>query len=425
MNNTSTTIKIFNNTLYQLIGKLVSMSITVLATILVSRYYGREGYGEFSLMQNIPGLFFIVVDFGFNAISTRELAKDFSNAERYFGNILIVRVVTSLFLMGIVAFSLSFFPYSESLKMGLYLSLFLVLTQALYTTTNVIFQAKLRYDLSVIGYVIGSLVILGLVLYRTNRGLDVMWVNASYIVGGFVTFLVNLILLARIIDLRQSLTIDKSLIWYLTVQSLPLGLMFVFSQINFKADSIILSLAKLPDSQGLNNTEAVAIYSLPYKVFEVALVVPTFLMNAVYPIFVRHLAESNERFKQTFMKTTLALFLLGILSTIFGVILAPFMVTVLGGQEFLESVTVLRVLLLGLPIFYITQPISWLLVTLENQKVLPAIYLASAVFNLVGNVLLIPKYSFYASATITWVSELIILALLIYYAKRTWVKRYA
>lgn len=425
MNNTSTTIKIFNNTLYQLIGKLVSMSITVLATILVSRYYGREGYGEFSLMQNIPGLFFIVVDFGFNAISTRELAKDFSNAERYFGNILIVRVVTSLFLMGIVAFSLSFFPYSESLKMGLYLSLFLVLTQALYTTTNVIFQAKLRYDLSVIGYVIGSLVILGLVLYTTNSGLDVMWVNASYIVGGFVTFLVNLILLARIIDLRQSLTIDKSLIWYLTVQSLPLGLMFVFSQINFKADSIILSLAKLPDSQGLNNTEAVAIYSLPYKVFEVALVVPTFLMNAVYPIFVRHLAESNERFKQTFMKTTLALFLLGILSTIFGVILAPFMVTVLGGQEFLESVTVLRVLLLGLPIFYITQPISWLLVTLENQKVLPAIYLASAVFNLVGNVLLIPKYSFYASATITWVSELIILALLIYYAKRTWVKRYA
>ena len=425
MNNTSTTIKIFNNTLYQLIGKLVSMSITVLATILVSRYYGREGYGEFSLMQNIPGLFFIVVDFGFNAISTRELAKDFSNAERYFGNILIVRVVTSLFLMGIVAFSLSFFPYSESLKMGLYLSLFLVLTQALYTTTNVIFQAKLRYDLSVIGYVIGSLVILGLVLYTTNSGLDVMWVNASYIVGGFVTFLVNLILLARIIDLRQSLTIDKSLIWYLTVQSLHLGLMFVFSQINFKADSIILSLAKLPDSQGLNNTEAVAIYSLPYKVFEVALVVPTFLMNAVYPIFVRHLAESNERFKQTFMKTTLALFLLGILSTIFGVILAPFMVTVLGGQEFLESVTVLRVLLLGLPIFYITQPISWLLVTLENQKVLPAIYLASAVFNLVGNVLLIPKYSFYASATITWVSELIILALLIYYAKRTWVKRYA
>ncbi len=408
-----------------MIGKLVSMSITVLATILIARYYGREGYGEFSLMQNVPGLFFIIADFGFNAISTRELAKDFSKAEKYLGNILFIRILTSLFLMCLVGISISFFPYSASLKLGLYLSLFLILTQALYTTTNVIFQAKLRYDLSVTGYVIGSLAILCLVLFTTGKGLDIMWVNASYIVGGFLTFIINLLLLSKLIDLRQVVSIDKALIKYLVIQSLPLGLMFVFSQVNFKADSILLSLAKLPAEYGLNNTETVAIYSLPYKIFEVALVVPTFLMNATYPIFVSHLAENVDKFKQTFLKTTLTLFLLGMLGTVLGALFAPIAVLILGGSEFSQSVTVLRLLLLGLPVFYITQPIAWLLVTLENQRILPFIYVIGAVFNLVCNLMFIPKYSFYASAAITWISELILLAFLLYFAKKTWTKKYA
>lgn len=425
MKQSSTTRKIFNNTVYQLIGKIVSMSITVLATILIARYYGREGYGEFSLMQNIPGLFFIIADFGFNAISTRELSKDFSKAEKYLGNILFMRILTSVFLMLLVSLTISFFPYSHGLKIGLYLSMFLILTQALYTTTNVIFQAKLRYDLSVTGYVIGSLAILGLVLITTGKGMDIMWVNASYIVGGFLTFFINLFLLSKLIDLRQTVHIDKKLIRYLVVQSFPLGLMFIFSQVNFKADSIILSLANLPERHELTNTEAVAVYSLPYKVFEVALVVPTFMMNAVYPIFVSHLSHSSERFKQTFLKTSLALFAFGILGTIFGVLLAPLIVAVLGGTEFSQSVQVLRLLLLGLPVFYITQPIAWLLVTLENQRVLPIIYFVSAAFNLLCNLVLIPRYSFYASATITWISELLILLLLLFVAKRTWVRKYA
>lgn len=425
INKQSTTIKIFNNTIYQLVGKLVSMSITVLATILVSRYYGLTGYGEFSLMQNIPGLFFIIADFGFNAISTRELARDFSSAAKYFGNILVLRVFVSLILILLVAITLSFFPYSESLKVGLYLSLLLILTQALYTTTNVIFQATLRYDLSVIGYALGSIVILGLVLLTTNFNMPIMWVNFSYVVGGFVTFFINIYLLSRLIDLRQTLDIDVQLIRSLVLQSLPLGLMFVFSQINFKADAIILSLAKLPEAINLTNTESVAVYSLPYKVFEVALVIPTFLMNAVYPVFVSHLAASHDRFKNTFIKTTLSLFVLGIFGLLIGVVLAPFVVLVLGGSEFTESTKVLRLLLLGLPVFYVTQPISWLIVTLGNQKVLPLIYMVGAIFNLVSNLLLVPRYSFFASAIITWSSELLILVFLVYFAKKTWDKKHA
>ncbi len=416
----NTVTSVFNNTFYQLIGKVVSMSITILATIIITRYYGRTGFGEFNLMQSIPALFFIIADFGFNAIAARELSKNYDLAQKYLGTILLLRVFVSIILMLLVGMSLVFFPYSPELKFGIYLSLFLILTQALYSTTNIIFQVKLRYDLSTIGYVIGSVVVLFLVLILSYFKASIVWVNFSYVVGGITTFLINIYFIKKYLSLNIKLSVDKMLLKTLFIQAMPLGLMFIFSQINFKADSILLSLMPLPKSYGHTNIDSVAIYGLPYKIFEVALVIPTFFMNSMYPIFVKHLLKGKVHLKTTFIKAILTLLIFGTFSFIIGYIFSPFAISILGGREFSESSTVLRILLIGLPIFFVTQPLAWLIVTLNKQKYLPGIYFISALFNFVSNIILIPKYSFYASAYLTWLSEIVILLFLVIFARKAW-----
>jgi len=419
-----TTVKIASNTIYQVVGKVVSMSVTILATILVVKAYGRESYGEFNLMQTFPALFFVIVDFGLNAIATRELAGDWSKAEKYLGNILLLRTGLALLVMLITAVSLIFFPYSPSLKLGIYLSLFLILTQALYATTNIIFQVRLRYDLSTIGYITGSVLILGLILLVSNLKMPVMWVSFSYVLGGLATFIINIFFIKRL-GLKIRFNYDKKLAKYLFQQTLPLGLMFIFSQINFKVDSIFISILDLPEKYGLNNTESVAVYGLPYKIFEVSLVIPTFFMNAAYPIFVRHMLESKERLKETFFRVLVVLLTGGIIFGVLGILLAPFAIRLLGGDSFVQSVLVLRILVGGLVLFYVTQPISWLIVTLGGQKYLPVIYLISAIFNVSSNLLVIPFYSFYGSSVITLASEMIILILLTFFVLKVWRLKYA
>lgn len=425
MNNNSTAKAVANNTFYQLAGKIISMSITILATVIIARLYSREGYGEFNLMQGIPALFFIVADFGINAIAARELSKNYEKAEEYLGNILLMRLCLSVILMVVAALTISFFPYSSSLKLGIYLSLFLILTQAMYATTNIIFQVKLRYDYSALGYVSGSIVILLLVLMFSYLRLNIMWVNFSYVIGGVITFLINFYFISRKIGLNIKLKFDPVVWRYFLVQSLPLGLMFVFSQINFKADSILLSLLEVPDFLTFSKTEAVAVYGLAFKVFEVGLVVPTFFMNAAYPILVKHQLEGAQKLRKTFLRSGAVLLGAGLIASIAGIVLAPLIVNIIGGPEFESSAGVLRILLAGIPIFYISQPVSWLIVTLENQKYLPHIYLIGALFNVIGNYIFIPIYSFYASAILTWTSELIILTLLVVLAIRSWRKVYA
>jgi O-antigen/teichoic acid export membrane protein len=196
--------------------------------------------------------------------------------------------------------------------------------------------------------------------------------------------------------------------------------MFIFSQISFKIDQLLLSALPLPADRGLNNEQAVAVYSLPYKVFEVALVVPTFFMNSVYPILVRHLIVSKKKMARSFRTALLALLGVSFLVSVVGIAFSDIAVRFLGGEEFMQSSVVLKVLLAGLLIYYTTQPLSWFIVTLGYQKYLPLIYLVGATFNFTANYYLIPIYSYSASMLITHATELIILVLLCFFAKKSW-----
>lgn len=416
--------KIAANTIYQLIGKVISLSITVLATVIVTRTYGREIYGQFSLMQAWPALFFVIVDFGINAIATREISKDWSKAGKYFGNILLIRVIFSIVLMAVLFAASRLFPYSQALKAGITLSLLLILTQALFTSTNIIFQAKLRYDLSTIGYLAGYALILVLIYFLSQAKVDVMWISFSYVVGGFVTFVVNYFFV-RSLGVRPEFVIDRQVWAYLLSSSLPLGLMFVFSQINFKADSLLLSVLPVPSFLNASNNEAVGLYALPYKIFEVALVMPTFFMNSVYPVMVVNMSEGKEKLKKTLIQSLKFLVAAALVFSVLGYIFSPLAVSILGGSEFEASIPVLRILLSGLVLYSVTQPLAWVIVTMGYQKYLPGIYLVSGVFNVTMNYIFIPVYSFYMSAVITHLSELLILILLIITVRKIWRKTYA
>jgi len=424
MNLSITHKKIAANTIYQLIGKVISLSITVLATVIVTRTYGREIYGQFSLMQAWPALFFVIVDFGMNAIATREISKDWSKAGKYFGNILLIRIIFSLILMAVLFVASEFFPYSQALKTGITLSLLLILTQALFTSTNIIFQAKLRYDLSTIGYLAGYALILVLIFMLSRAKVDVMWISFSYVIGGFVTFVVNYFFV-RSLGVRPEFVLDRQVWAYLLSNSLPLGLMFVFSQINFKADSLLLSVLPVPSFLNVSNNEAVGLYALPYKIFEVALVMPTFFMNSVYPVMVVHMSESKEKLRKTLMQSLKFLVAAALVFSAVGYIFSPLAINILGGAEFEASIPVLRILLLGLVLYSVTQPLAWVVVTMGYQKYLPGIYLVSGVFNLIMNLVFIPVYSFYMSAVITHLSELLILILLLVTVRKIWRKAYA
>lgn len=401
--------KVAYNTAAQILGKAATTITTLLITVLITRRFGPSGYGDWTIMMAYAALFYIVSDFGLNAIVTRDLSANETKTAHYFKNLLAMRLVMGFFLFGVGVLALALFPYSQFVKTGVVISLLTIFTQALYTSGNAIFQTKLRYDLAVLAAILGSLTILILAFWLVMRGAGLLPVVGSYVVGGVVMVVASLIFVRGLTG-AVGLQFDLNLWRYLFMSALPLGLATIFTVILQRGDAILLSL--------IVGNEAVGFYGASYKIFEFALVFPTFFVNATYPIMVRHLKDGQERLLKTVKLSGLFLLAISVLGLAVGYFLAPLMIRVVAGPEFGESVLALRLLLLGLPFFYLSALFLWLLITLGKQKQVPVVYAIGAAVNLGLNLIFIPRYSFYGAAVITWTSELLILTLLVYFSRK-------
>ena len=400
--------KIAANTLAQIIGKGITAGVTFLVTIFVARQFGAEGYGEFAKIMSYVAFFYLITDFGFNAIVIKQITDKEGETERFFRNLLGMRLGGSLILVFVALALLSFLPYSPSLnqgfsplsKLGIVIATFTILTQALFLTANVLFQKNLRYDLSVLASSAGSISTLFFVFAFTSLRASLLLVIVSYAVGGVLMAGLALIFARRFLPQTGPL-FDFSLWRKLFWQTLPLGATLVFNLIYFRIDIMILALLRA-------NFE-VGVYGLAYKFFEFPVTFVTFFMNSIYPVMLFRAKENNERLKSLIKKLVIFLVPLSLLLTLALILFAPYLTLI--KPDFAPSVLALRILSFSLPLFFLSALFMWVLITLGKQKLLAIFYGFSMILNICLNLIFIPRYGYLAAAVITCLTELAIVLL--------------
>lgn len=397
--------KIAFNTLVQIGGKLITAGVAFLITILVARQFGVEGYGEFTKIMTYVALFYLMGDFGFNAIILRQMETS-SKGESLFSNLLGLRIILSVFLISLSFLILFFLPYnslinqgfSPFVKLGIIIASLTILTQAIFTTTNVLFQKNLRYDQSVFAASFGSFITLISVAFFVFLRAPLLTIIASFIIGSTATAIVALNLASHWEKIRLAFNFSlwRRLFW----QTLPLGLTLIFNLVYFRLDTLILTL--------LRPTFEVGIYGLAYKFFEFPLAIPTFFMNSLYPVMLKY-KESPAKLMSLVKKTSFFLLVLSLFLLIFLFFLAPLLTLI--RSHFSLSVLAFRILIASLPLFFLSSLFMWLLIALEKQSLLAFLYGLTMVFNIILNLIFIPQYGYLAAAVTTGLTELLILIL--------------
>jgi len=382
-------------------------------SFIIARRFGPDGYGDFVKITTYVGFFYLLSDFGVNAVYLQ--LTDTGNLSRrndpswqlLFG----LRIILSGLLIIAALLILIVFPvglgqgYTPLVRLGIQILTPVILFQAVTTTTNALFQRLLRYDLATIaqnsGSIVMVLVTVGLILLAPLSG-PLLGVAAVFS-GSVATSLVALAFVGKKIGSIRPI-FDGPRLVRLFKDSIPLGLALVFNLIYFHADSVILTVYR--------TTREVGIYGLAYKVFELPLVVPIFFMNSVYPML---LASMRGKPAHGSLPTTQAvfrksfLFLSGSSLLIAGFlwVAAPLLSVI--RPEFSESIMPLRILLLGLPVFFVSALYMWFIIAEKKQNVLIVIHGAAMVVNIVANMLLVPTMGYTASAWITIASEALVL----------------
>jgi len=378
--------KIVYNTAIQFVGRFGTSLIGFITTLVLARSFGAAGYGVYAKIYTLASFFFLLIDFGLNAVYVRRYQNDLSKINRIFklrGLIFLFSLVIILLFLSLSG-SLIFQPHE---KLWGLMFVPTILLFGFYTTFNIVFQLKLRYDLSVSAGIIGGLVGLILLLFLLKFGL--MAAIFSLVVGYLVTVLIAWYFARKLTPFSIKPLSTKSL--SLLKEALPLGAMLFLNTMYSRADIFVIA--------AVSGDKAVGIYSLAYKFFEFPLAFAAFFANSVFPHYVATYKTNQTHFWQIFKKATIGLVAVSLLFTLGGLILAPYMRLI--KPEYALSGLPLQILVLSYPIFFITSALSWLVFILKKEKALIWIYGVSFLLNIVANILLVPQYTYLASSWIT------------------------
>ncbi len=412
------------NTISQLVGRVISVASMAIVSFLIAQQFGPDGYGDFVKITTYAAFFYTLADFGLNAVYVqRSVAADQATTRaRLWQTLFGLRLVMGVALMSVAYLLLFFLPgssdqgYTPLVRFGIVLLTPVLLAQTTTTTANAWFQKMLRYDLATLAQNAGSAVMLitavALFLLFPIQGAIIGVIALMF--GSVVTASVSLYFV------RKTKGTVKPIIRWPSMRddfrrALPLGLTLVFNLIYFHADSVILTLTR--------STHEVGIYGLAYKVFELPLVLPIFFMNAVYPLLLQAYSQGKEQSANIFWRS-MAFLLVSSIIIAFGLwIAAPLVVFI--RPDFAESIVPLRVLLLGLPVFFVSAHLMWVLVAQKKPWQLLAIHTVSMGANVGLNMLLTPSYGYMAAAWITIVTELCILvaSVIVVFQNRAWDRR--
>ncbi len=397
---------IASNTTSQLIGRAASTIAGVAISFYLASTLGSEGYGDFIKITTVISLFYLFADFGLNAVYIQQKQK----VSHAWQHLLGARLSIALLLMIILVCITYILPgtpsdgYTPTVKWLIRIFSPLIIAHAIVTSANAYFQQSLSYHKSALSQFIAStpIILCILTLYALH-------ISASLVIGLLlVTSMVSLHALSSLLFIhrdgqRVTPIFSARANTQLLVSAVPLAITLATNMLFVRADSFILAVTR--------STQDVGLYGLAYKLFELALIVPTFFMNSVYPVLVS--ASNDGHFTRPLiriaLKALMLLLLLSIATTILYLVFAPFVILV--KSDFAGSVGPLRILSIGIPLFYASSLTMWLLITLKMKRQLMYIYATALVVNVVLNFIFIPAHGIYAAAWTTNVSEFVVFAL--------------
>lgn len=382
--------KITQQTFWQILGKIVTSFSTIIILSIITRNYHESGTGVFTLVLTYLAIFNLLSDFGFNAHALKGIQ------DLQWQKLLGTRILWSILLTILAVGLLFLLPFNTPpfFKATIFGSLGIV-GSAIFLTCNLIFQSKHRYDLSVLASISGSLVGLALYLLLSLLHYPIHFLLTAYCVSWLMIAFSSLFLVKRFLSSLLPV-FDKRYTINLFKKTWPIAATLVLNVVYFRTDAFIVTFYK--------GTTDAGIYNVAYSVFQSVLVLPTFIINAYYPLMLKSLSKLK-----LIAAVLLGLSLVGTISTFF---LSSFVIKLITGGGFEGSFQSLNILSLGFPAFFVSSLLMWVFITRGWYKRMLLIYICGLIFNLTLNFIFIPQYSFWAASWITVISEYLILTML-------------
>lgn len=425
--------KIASNTFSQILSKAVTAIIAIFLISILTNYLSVEMYWLYSKIYNYTWIFVFLADLGLYAISIREISNNKENSSKIVWNVMTLRLILWIIILvfsTLLAFFLPGYNSSLAILSIMMASLFTIL-QLLNSSILALMQANMKIEFSAISLIIAKIVNVLLIAFIAyflypkefiqnsdyfSPFLFIIWV---WVISVFVNTLLNYFYAKKITKIWFEF--DYKYIKHLFKISLPYGIALFLSVVYFKVDVILLSLIEWPELWDLS----IALYSLPMKIVEVLMVIWWFYMTSLLPSLSSWFKEKDE--KKLINLTDISfkiLFSFASVLFVWGVLFRDYIIRIIANEDYITTTHIYNssdaflIVFFVILFYFLSLVFIYILVAAEKQSKLLKINIFITIFNIVWNILLIPKYSFMGSWITTLISQILLFIFWYYYTKK-------
>lgn len=374
---------LIKNTIALSVPSAVNPLLSFVLVLVISRYLGVEGLGQYSLLNAFSLIFTTVASLGLGSLLVRQVAKKKQEVHVLLLNSLVFGAVSSVIAIVLMNGLMVFMRYDrEILVAGTICSISLIPSTAIRYLES-IFRGAEQSEYIAACYFLENL-------------LKVIVCVALVLLGyGIITLFVA-ILATRLFGLLFLLHYYQKIngtpswefrpdIWQLFLREAPTFTgIAVFSTMHLNMEEVMLSKLK--------SIEAVGIYSAASRITSICLTLPMAFSLALLPLLSRKSVFGKADLRDSAMDSIRYMFIAVLPITVGTLILGDQVVELVYGGKFSSAGPVLRLQALALIPFSMVLVFAQVLIASDNQRVDLAINVVAVLISLTMNFALIPGF---------------------------------
>jgi O-antigen/teichoic acid export membrane protein len=389
--------KIAKNASILLLSQVISYILAFFYTIYTARYLGAAGFGILSTALALGALLSIFTELGLSTLTTREVSREKSLANKYIGNTIVLKIALSTITLGLMFLIVHIEHYSHEIAIVIY---FITISFVVGAFTNIfysVFQAYEKMEYQSIGQIINSIIMFSGILLIIYYQMSITNFAIIYLIASIVSLIFGIIICAWKFILPK-IYIDITLWKFLIIEAIPLTLSSVFLLIAFRIDTVLL--------QAINGNEAAGVYNAAYGLMGALMFLPSVYVMSVFPLLSRFNVSSKELLKISYEKSFKYLIIIGLPIAVGTTLIASPLILFIYKSGFSQSIIALQILIWAIPIIFVNYILGTAINSINKQRQMVKSAFIVMALNIILNLLLLPKYGFIAASFITVITEL-------------------
>ena len=400
--------RILRNVAVIISSEIVGFGLNFVVTILLARYLGAIGFGNFSFILALVGVFQLLADSGLSNILMREISVNIENLPYQLGItkslIWILSVIVFLLIFAVI----NIMNPAAEVKYATYIMGLAVLATVHSIGYGAIFRALEDMKLTAAGFILHKIVLLSLTGLVIWFKLGLIEVAATYLVSNLLLWFFYYSIISRRYA-RPKMIYDLRVWWYLISEAAPVGLSSLLRKISWQVDILILSQ--------IGSAASVGLFSAPYKIVQALNLLPHSLAIPLFPHLSRLGKSSHKELFRTFEKSIKLMYVLSVPVCVVLAALSYPITLLMFGEKYIKSYAALQLLSLTVIFLFPAAQFIYLFSALGKQRLYTISSVIAIILNIGLDIVLIPRMDFLGACIGTLVAEMSLFFVGLYYTK--------